>query len=275
MRPSVQSDCFQPTPSEDAGFEAGLSLRCHNTVDNIHDCETPIRKVAFKPSSHVNKTGSDKPDPQLVASCGGNVLNVIDCEKETVLVSYRDPSMKEILCFAWGVLGCCSKCDPDSHNYNALAFAGKANHITIIVISKDGKHVSKNGQHLVRFRAHTPPVVALIFHPEEEMLLFSGGGDKHVKLWDLTNVFYGDDSTSKDPELLQEVSVGSMVRSMDFSPKYDALLIGADEGLCLAAISRSGKISQEPTSNRSFTMLRCHLCQDDPQFKPRRFPRTQ
>ncbi|EEC00339.1 conserved hypothetical protein, partial [Ixodes scapularis] len=108
----------------------------------------------------------------VFATCGGRIVNFIDCSTGTVVKRYRHSNPKEeFFCLAWSVLPI------EGRPSAVLAVAGKACQVSLI-----------HPEQLVcyhSFDAHKKHINCLTFCPQHPTWLFSGSTDDTIHLWDI------------------------------------------------------------------------------------------
>lgn len=147
------------------GAEVSTFLRCHSKDPN--DSVTQVWQAAFQPTSEESDIS-----PSIVATCGGRVVNFIDCSTGTVVKRYRHANSKEeFFCLAWTLL-------PIGGRPSAvLAVAGKAREVSLI-----------HPEQLVCYRsfeAHSKYINCLRFCPGQPSWLLSGSIDDNIHIWNV------------------------------------------------------------------------------------------
>ncbi|KAH7960674.1 hypothetical protein HPB49_022179 [Dermacentor silvarum] len=147
------------------GAEAHIFLRGHS--QDPGDSVTQVWQAAFQPES-----GENDLSPNIVATCGGRVVNFIDCSTGTIVKRYKSANLKEeFFCLAWTVLPI------GGHPSAVLAVAGKAHDVNLI-----------HPEQLVcykLFEAHSKYINCLLFCPNQPTWLLSGSIDDNIHLWDI------------------------------------------------------------------------------------------
>ncbi|KAL1440755.1 hypothetical protein MTO96_009291 [Rhipicephalus appendiculatus] len=147
------------------GAEACIFLRGHS--QDPADSVTQVWQAAFQPKCEENDLS-----PNIVATCGGKIVNFIDASTGTVLKRYRSANLKEeFFCLAWTVLSI------GGHPSAVLAVAGKAREVSLV-----------HPEQLVcykSFQAHTKYINCLHFCPSQPTWLLSGSIDDNIHLWDI------------------------------------------------------------------------------------------
>ncbi|XP_059144712.1 leucine-rich repeat and WD repeat-containing protein 1-like [Physella acuta] len=147
-------------------FTPTMFLRCHNQKEE--DDETKIWKCAFEPSL-------ENPDEttNLLATCGGKTVCIIDVNTQQVLKRFQDTDKYEnFYTLAWTSIELAGK-----KKVNILAVAGEGAAIKLIYPSQLLMYAT--------IRGHKKYISCLLFHPTLTRLLFSGSRDGFVYLWDI------------------------------------------------------------------------------------------
>ena len=208
-------------------YEPKVFLRCHCHNNNPLDSSTQVWKAAFR----KEENGQSE---RLVATCGGDLLCIIDCEQEKVIARYSDPEPHEnFYALAWTSIP-----DENGVEEDVLAVAGNCRKIVIIRYFCNFTCCMFNvlfcrytGLRCIsKTPAHEKDINALLFHPSRRNLLFSGGYDKKIKLWDTRITEANADNVL---QLLAEVDIHNRVLCMAFSDKFQTLFVGGEEGLTI------------------------------------------
>ncbi|RWS31804.1 leucine-rich repeat and WD repeat-containing protein 1-like isoform X2 [Leptotrombidium deliense] len=191
-------------------YDAMLFIRCHSSRNDPYDCQTQVWKAAFAPKTKANT------DSDFVASCGGNIVCLIDCVTATVKKRYCDANINErFFCLAWTVV-------PRN---------GELENLTLAVGGSESYIVLLDGVDLLcfcKFKAHEKDVNTLLFHPTKPTWLLSGSYDQRIKVWDI------DDPSrekNKAPKLLLEVHAHNFLLQLVYSEKHNTLLAAGEDGL--------------------------------------------
>ncbi|XP_064460732.1 leucine-rich repeat and WD repeat-containing protein 1-like [Ornithodoros turicata] len=191
------------------GAEVIAFLRCHSADPD--DSNSQVWHAAFEPD--CLKPGKST---STVATCGGSVINFIDCSTASVLKRYKHGNLKEeFFCVAWSTL------IVEGRLTTILAAAGKAQEISLI-----------HPEQLVcynTFPAHTGYVNCLAFCRSQPAWLFSGGLDQKIFLWDIGCPVIPSYKT-KIQKLLC-LDPGSEVLQIQISTKHNHLLAACHSGL--------------------------------------------
>ncbi|XP_065291624.1 leucine-rich repeat and WD repeat-containing protein 1-like isoform X2 [Dermacentor albipictus] len=147
------------------GAKAHIFLRGHS--QDPSDSVTQVWQAAFQPGGEENDLS-----PNIFASCGGRVVNFIDCSTGTIVKRYKSTHLtEEFFCLAWTVLPI------GGHPSAVLAVAGKAREVSLI-----------HPEQLVcykSFQAHSKYINCLLFCPNQPTWLLSGSIDDSIHLWDI------------------------------------------------------------------------------------------
>ncbi|XP_076334694.1 leucine-rich repeat and WD repeat-containing protein 1-like isoform X2 [Tachypleus tridentatus] len=194
-------------------FIPHIFLRCHSRNNNPEDSETQVWRSAFEPD--VFNKGSLT---TIVATCGGNLVCLIDCESGRVIKRYKHLNPQEdfyTLCWTSVDTG------RTGNNINLLAVGGRAKDICLLHPSQLICYHS--------YKAHTQSINSLLFHPTQTTWLLSGGEDRKVHLWDVGIPSLPDYKTKC--QKLMTLEIGYIVLQMVFSVKHQHLLVGCEGGL--------------------------------------------
>ncbi|XP_005110148.1 leucine-rich repeat and WD repeat-containing protein 1 [Aplysia californica] len=201
-----------------------LFIRCHNQKDD--DDETKIWKCAFEPSlENPNETTN------LLATCGGKTVCIIDVNTEQVLKRFRDIDKNEnFYTLAWTTIEASSK-----KKVNILAVAGEGATIKLIYPNQLLMYAL--------IRGHKKYISCLTFHPTETRLLFSGSRDGFVYLWDIG---IPDNSPSSNYSPLLKISLQDTVGdalNLEFCENTCLLIAGAERGCVGWIVSDASALS--------------------------------
>jgi len=201
-----------------------LFIRCHNQRDD--DDETKIWKCAFEPSlEDPTKTTN------LLATCGGKTVCIIDVETEQVLKRFRDIDKNEnFYTLAWTTIEASS-----SRKVNILAVAGEGAAIKLIYPNQLLMYAL--------IRGHKKYISCLCFHPTQTRLLFSGSRDGFVYLWDIG---IPDNSPSSAYSALLKISLHESVGdalNLEFCESANLLVAGAERGCVGWVVSDATNLS--------------------------------
>ncbi|XP_055862019.1 leucine-rich repeat and WD repeat-containing protein 1-like [Biomphalaria glabrata] len=188
-----------------------MFLRSHNQKDL--DEETKIWKCAFEPSI----TNPDE-TTNLLATCGGKTVCIIDVITQQVLKRFQDTDKNEnFYTLAWTTIEV-----PGNKKINVLAVAGEGAAIKLIYPN-----------HLLMYatiRGHKKYISCLLFHPTLTRLLFSGSRDGFVYLWDIG---VPDKAPNNQYVPLLKISLQDTVGdalNLIFSEQSQLLIAGAERG---------------------------------------------
>lgn len=198
-----------PRKAFKSGAEAIAFLRCHSTDRN--DSATQVWQAAFEPAFPQSGKSS-----ALVATCGGRIINFIDCSSKTVLKRYKHENLKEeLFCLAWTMM------IVEGRLTKVLAAAGKSGEILLI-----------HPEQLVcyhTFRAHAGCINCLTFCPSEPTWLLSGSFDHKICLWNIGTPVIPSYRTKVEKLLC--LDAGSEVLQMCISTKHNLLMAACHAGL--------------------------------------------
>lgn len=194
-----------------AEYSPAVFLRCHNQKE--HDVETKIWKCAFEPS--LDNPGETT---NLLATCGGKTVCIIDVITQQVLKRFQDTDSKEnFYTLAWTTIEMANK-----RKVNVLAVAGEGGAIKLI-------HPNQLLMYAI-IRGHKKYISCLFFHPSLTRLLFSGSKDGFVYLWDIGIPDKAPHSTYVPLlKISLQDSVGDAL-NLVFSENSGLLIAGAERG---------------------------------------------
>uniref|UniRef100_A0A0B7B3J0 Leucine-rich repeat and WD repeat-containing protein 1 WD domain-containing protein n=1 Tax=Arion vulgaris TaxID=1028688 RepID=A0A0B7B3J0_9EUPU len=188
-----------------------LFLRCHNQKGN--DDETKIWKCAFEPSLE-----NPEETTNLLATCGGKTVCIIDVETQQVLKRFQDTDKNEnFYTLAWTTIEAGSK-----KKVNILAVAGEGAMVKLIYPNQLLMYAV--------IRGHKKYISCLLFHPTLTRLLFSGSRDGYVFLWDIG---IPDKAPNNNYMPLLKISLQDTVGdalNLVFSERSQLLIAGAERG---------------------------------------------
>ncbi|XP_067130256.1 leucine-rich repeat and WD repeat-containing protein 1-like [Centruroides vittatus] len=212
-------------------------LRCHSVRNDPEDCKTQVWKAVFEPD--IISPGRTT---NIVATCGGNIICLIDCCSGRVVKRYKHPNLtEEFFTLDWTVVTI------GTNKTTLLAAAGCNKEIHLLHPSQLVCYCS--------FKAHNRAVNFILFHPTEPTWLFSGGADKKIHLWNIgiPNCPDYDEKVEKLLTLEPEMEVVQMA----FSPVRNLLLVACDGGTLvwnvdgdLHEVPRKGKQFESKFTNR-------------------------
>lgn len=160
-----EEDARQKIKRTIKGAKVLAFLRCHSLDPN--DSGTQVWQAGFEPTHAAMGTSQS-----VFATCGGRIVNFIDCSTGTVVKRYRHSNPKEeFFCLAWSVLPI------EGRPSAVLAVAGKACQVSLI-----------HPEQLVcyhSFDAHKKHINCLTFCPQHPTWLLSGSTDDTIHLWDI------------------------------------------------------------------------------------------
>lgn len=183
-----------------------------STVVGLDD-ETKIWKCAFEPSLE-----NPKETTNLLATCGGKTVCIIDVNTEQVLKRFRDIDKNEnFYTLAWTTIE---------------ASAGKKVHILAVAGEGAAIKLFYPTQLLMYalIRGHKKYISCLTFHPTQTRLLFSGSRDGFVYLWDIG---IPDNAPSSNYSPLLKISLQDSVGdalNLEFCESTNLLIAGCERG---------------------------------------------
>lgn len=145
-------------------------LRCHSEGNDPSDEVTKVWRCAFEPSIEDPEKTTN-----MLATCGGQTVCLIDCNTGKVMKRYKDSNKYE--CFytmAWTTVQLNNN---RQEKTNLLAVAGQSADIKLIHPSQFVMYATLEG--------HRKYVSCLTFHPNHPTILFSGSNDRKIIIWDI------------------------------------------------------------------------------------------
>lgn len=143
-------------------YEIDSLMRAHSKESNINDNSTPVTDAAFELSTEIeiNSFGVLPKYTNLCATCGHNIINIIDTDNGKILKRFNDDLLmnrnkESFNCLAW----------TNINNLSILAAAGTHGQIKIIV--------PKYSSCFARIDAHTMPITCLLFHYQYPNIILS------------------------------------------------------------------------------------------------------
>ncbi|KAH9525418.1 Leucine-rich repeats and WD repeat domain-containing protein 1 [Bulinus truncatus] len=200
--------CHLPSMGD---YSPTMFLRSHNQKEL--DEETKIWKCSFEPSL-------DDPEEttNLLATCGGKTVCIIDVITQQVLKRFQDTDKNEnFYTLAWTTIEL-----PSKKKVNILAVAGEGGAVKLIYPSQLLMYAT--------IRGHKKYISCLLFHPTLTRLLFSGSRDGFVFLWDIG---VPDSAPSSQYVPLLKISLQDSVGdalNLIFSEQSQLLIAGAERG---------------------------------------------
>ncbi|KAI3373949.1 hypothetical protein L3Q82_022520, partial [Scortum barcoo] len=149
-------------------------LQCHSKQDSSEDFSTQLWACAFQPVPDSTGGGS-----QLVATCGGDSLCLIDCETGMVMKKYKVPG-EEFFSLAWSTVLMLRGGGASAQHCSILAAGGKRGLVKLI-------H-PRNNVAYGEFRASRKALSVLRFNHQQGNFLFTGSYDNKIVLWDIGGV---------------------------------------------------------------------------------------
>jgi WD40 repeat protein len=216
-------------------YEPLRTLREHSHKENPNDSRTPIWDIQFKPKTR-RYSGNE-----IVATCGGNIVNIIDLKSLSVVKRYEDNnSLETFNCIAW-------------RNFTIIIKNAKIRDISLLAIGctkKEGKHSNilllneNNMNDCFKIASHTNSVNCLLFHPKKRNLLFSGSTDRKIILWDLdwTKMTPTSMLSSIKTKKLLELDSNNRALSLVFSVHFNVLIVSGEDGIVLIKENSSSSL---------------------------------
>ncbi|CAN9501095.1 unnamed protein product [Ophioblennius macclurei] len=220
-----------PTKTQPVRLKPLHVLQCHSKQDGADDFSTQLWACAFQPLS----AGS-----QLVATCGGDSLCVIDCEAGMVMKKYKVPG-EEFFSLAWTSLLMSRGQKTSAQPCSVLAAGGRRGLVKLL-------H-PRNNVAYGEFRASRKALSILRFNHKQGNFLFAGSYDNKIGMWDIGGLDSKYNYRVVQLLTLDTDSTPLHVCLPPSSPGADLLMAGEDGLLCydtrLGAISSTKSRSKE------------------------------
>ena len=217
----------QPSKSKDdlmnefKKYTVSHLIRAHSKDGSSHDSTTPVNDIAFE--LETEPTGDLNASPKYTnfcATCGSNIVNVIDVSTGKVVKRFNEESMvnrsKEVFnCVAWTHI--------NGNSY--LVAAGLHGQVKVIL--------PRFSICLAKIDAHNAPITCMLFHYKYPNILLTASSDHKIKIFKLSfKESIVDIEWESSSELLGVIEYCPMgkkesVYSMTFIPN-DTLLIATD-----------------------------------------------
>lgn len=212
-------------------------LRCHSVQNDPEDSKTQVWKAAFEPD--IISPGRTT---NIVATCGGNIICLIDCQYGKIIKRYKHPNLtEELFTLDWTIITI------GTNKTTILAAGGCNKEIHLLHPSQLVCYHS--------FKAHNKAVNFILFHSTQPSWLFSGGADKKIHLWDI-GIPNCPDYNEKVNKLLT-LEPDMEVIQLAFSSVHNLLFVSCDGGLLVWNIDKDlDKISRKGTPFESKCMYR-------------------
>ncbi|XP_060072685.1 leucine-rich repeat and WD repeat-containing protein 1-like [Ylistrum balloti] len=220
-------DQLPPVPDYDPTY----FVRCHSDEDGPSDDNTKVWRCAFEP-----KPNCPGEHTNLVATVGGKIVCLVDCQTGKVMRRFKDTDKKEsFYTLAWTTISVDK--DNSSETTNILAVAGDACDVKLIHPSQLVMYATLEG--------HRRYISCLVFHPTYSTILFSGGKDNRIIMWDIGIPNLSDYSTNFR-KLKCLVTPGTDPLNLALSMSTNSLLAGCESTCYLWKLQDMQKVSKEP-----------------------------
>lgn len=222
--PSKKKKMSTPSPvkmssQEDFNFMPFLAVRSHSFEENPLDSHTQVWKVAFEPQDNES---ADKTCPPNVATCGGNHVCIFESKTGRLLTKFSDSDpYDDLYAIAWT-----SVTGDYGQREDILAVGGTGRKV-ILLNPRAKKRITK-------FNAHHNDINALLFHPHQTTLLFTGSYDKKIKVWDIRSLVFSDETkkmTNLSP--LLDVDINNKILTFAYSIDHNILFVGGESGMTI------------------------------------------
>ncbi|KAH3891681.1 leucine-rich repeat and WD repeat-containing protein 1-like [Dreissena polymorpha] len=220
-------------PSSECQYDPSLFIRCHSDKNDPEDRNTKVWKCAFEPLIGGKKGETSN----ILASCGGKIVCIIDCQTGKVIKRYKDSSKSEsFYALAWTTL----KADGENlkEDANILAVAGEDRQIKLI-------HPTQ----LVMFgclSGHRGYISSLVFHPSRPEILFSGSRDNKIIMWQICTPNFKDFSIRWSRCAVLSLNKTDAI-SLMIEPMLNVLLVGCETSCFAWSID---KIKEEKNTHQ-------------------------
>ncbi|XP_069135106.1 leucine-rich repeat and WD repeat-containing protein 1-like [Argopecten irradians] len=220
-------DRLPPVPDYDPTY----FVRCHSDEDGPSDDNTKVWRCAFEP-----KPNCPGEHTNLVATVGGKTVCLIDCKTGKVMRRFKDTDKKEsFYTLAWTTIPVDE--DNSTESTNILAVAGDACDVKLI-------HPSQLVMYAV-LEGHRRYISCLAFHPSQPTILFSGGKDNRIIMWDIGIPDLSNYSTNFR-KLRQLVTPQTDPLNLAISMSTNTLLAGCEKTCYLWRLKDLNNLSKEP-----------------------------
>lgn len=193
-------------------YDPVFFVRCHSVTNDPSDEKTKVWRCAFEPS--INGASS-----QILATCGGQNVCLIDCQTGKVMKRYKDNSKEEdFYALAWSTIP--YRLENKEDRTNILAVAGNNGYIKLIHPSQFVMYATMEGHH--------DYISCLLFHPTEPTYLFSGSKDRKIIMWDVGVPDFTDYTTSYK-KLLTLNTPHTDALNLIYNPQCKMLVAGCEK----------------------------------------------
>ncbi|XP_033748597.1 leucine-rich repeat and WD repeat-containing protein 1-like [Pecten maximus] len=212
-------------------YDPTFFVRCHSDEDGPSDDNTKVWRCAFEP-----KPNSPGEHTNIVATVGGKIVCLVDCKTGKVMRRFKDTDKKEsFYTLAWTTIPVDE--DNSSETTNILAVAGDACDVKLIHPSQLVVYATLEG--------HRRYISCLAFHPTYSTVLFSGGKDNRIIMWDIGIPDLSDYSTNFR-KLKCLVTPGTDPLNLAISLSNNSLLAGCESTCYLWKLKDMNNLSKEP-----------------------------
>ncbi|XP_029652861.1 leucine-rich repeat and WD repeat-containing protein 1-like [Octopus sinensis] len=200
-------------------MDPAFFLRCHSDSNRPDDDGNKVWMCRFEP--RLKDPARSGRSGQLIASCGGKIICLVDSGSGRVMMRYKDSDKDEnFYAMAWTTLEIAGDKNRDPQLTNILAVAGEGRRIKLLHPSQLVIYANITG--------HKKCITCLLFHPSRATWLFSGSDDCRIILWDIGVPSFPDYST-KHLQLIVLESPANVV-NMVYSRATSLLLAGTEDG---------------------------------------------
>ncbi|XP_021346667.1 leucine-rich repeat and WD repeat-containing protein 1-like [Mizuhopecten yessoensis] len=220
-------DHLAPVPDYDPTY----FVRCHSDEDSPSDDNTKVWRCAFEP-----KPNNPSEHTNVVATVGGKIVCLVDCQTGKVMRRFKDTDKKEsFYTLAWTTIHLDE--ENSTETTNILAVAGDACDVKLIHPSQLVMYATLEG--------HRRYISCLAFHPSYPTILFSGGKDNRIIMWDIGIPDLSDYSTNFR-KLKCLVTPGTDPLNLAISLSTNSLLAGCENTCYLWKLKDMNKLNKEP-----------------------------
>lgn len=204
-------------------------LRCHSESNDASDDGNLVWMCRFQPRPlWTKKDEHEGTGTNLMASCGGKIVCIIDYTNGKVMMRYKDINKDEnFYAMAWTTLEVTNKVTDkkaeqktDSYFTNILAVAGECQEIKLLHPSQLVVYAGMIG--------HKKAISCLLFHSQNPTWLFSGSEDRRIILWDIGMPDFTDYSMKHSQLVVLECDEG--ILNLVYSSSLGWLLAGTEDG---------------------------------------------